>query len=339
MSGTSAVNSVDARFPIVETGVQGGALAEPTVAQSAADSDALDELIRRVSGPQVDVAPRGLGLPAPAVTTGRPAAAALAQVQERLDVAGFKDVLGRYQSLSRGDAAGYPSAVMAAAGVRDGGEFATYIQGQRVTAPEAAILSASGTPRNADIGTSLQDYRVFIRYQLLSPTGAAVLASARTTTGADYDTIYERYRGFAVNAYPEGASLALATAELESGRRDADSPTSAWNLRTTGFHIRDAGIISAMALRYGQSPMTPTALAVALRLEDVPDSQRNPLVAIGVASRRTPAELSAAYRWFASNGAGSAEVATMLTAGWAMQGRGDPRGLVTALAARTSPRL
>lgn len=253
------------------------------------------------------------------------------------DVATHEDLLVRYRAMSNGDAAGLPAALMAAAGndPRDGSAaFATYLEGRRVGVPQAAILAAAGVTRRADIGTSLADYGIMLRYDDMPPTGAAMFAATRMNTGADYEDMYNRYRGFRSAGKPHTAAVALATAELESGNRD-DYATLSARLRSGGFSDREAGVIAGAMLRAGLNNTNAAfGYLMALRSTDVPVLQRTALIAAGLAGGRRPYDMAAAYDWFAKNGVGPDDAA-MLAAGWAVRGS-EGVGVLTTLAAAQS---
>ncbi len=275
--------------------------------------------------------PAGASLADVAVT-----GAQLARAADAPDVTGFRSLLDSYRAIAAEVDDGTPAAVMAASGNDPGrasAQYSAYLAGQRVNVPQAALLTAAGVERNADIGTVLAAYRSYVRYDGVSANAAALLANAHVRTGVDIDVIYQRYRTFADSGRSSAASAALATAEIESGNRDGFVGL-AQRLRNAGFQQDDDAVVAASMLRHGRTePTLAWGHNVDLKNGGVAPSQRPALVAAGVASGRSSSEMLAAYTWFLRNGGVQEPEAAMLAAGWAMRG-GNAAGLMTTLALR-----
>ena len=253
------------------------------------------------------------------------------------DTAGFREVQGRYRIISDDLDEGMPAALLAAAGGdarRSVSAFDTYLEGQRVDVPQAAILAAAGVAHRFDTGEALAAYRSFVRYDGLSPSGAAVLASTRMRTHGDLDAIYRTFRAHRDSGLSEPAAVALASAELESGRTDAANQITP-RLRGLGFSADDAAFVASAMLRSSNLDVNVASAAnVALRRSyDVPLSVRPTLVAASIASGKPADQMAAAYDWFLRNASVQEHEAAILAAGWALRG-GDAVGTLTGLSLR-----
>lgn len=273
----------------------------------------------------------------PVGTDYRTAVERLQLAQAAGDTAGYREVQGRYRTITGGLDEGMPAALLAAAGGdprRAVSSFNTHLEGQRVDVPQAAILAAAGLANRFDTGNTLAAYRSFVRYDGVSQSAAAMLANTRMRTRGDIDAIYQRYSAHRDSGLSESAAAALTSAELESGRTDAATQITQ-RLRGMRFSPDDAAFVASAMLRSNQlDPNIAFATNISMRTSyGIPEGVRPTLVAASVASSKRADVMAAAYNWFLSNVTSDQNEAAMLAAGWALRG-GDAVGILTGLSLR-----